>query len=216
MKLFVAVYTCMRDRAISQHKVENLDRVGCARPYHFYYGTGNGTPGPHENGDPTLPAHVLGCRDNYENLPLKTYGVCKHALETDENWTHLLKTDVNRDIFLIDWDVMRDADYAGMIVPWPGERAYRVGDMSEPLLRAPYLGPLPPCYCGGPAYIISRTLAAMIMIKGAWAARGINAEDEWVGLVAAENGIAPIPAIRYRDDDGLPSNFTLGPRAISK
>jgi len=207
MKLYVAVYTCKRDEHLSLHKAETLDLIGCTRPYYFYYGMDEPTPPPCLCENPQLPTTVLECVEEYENFPVKTYGLCKHALETDDTWTHLLKTDVNRTIFYIDWEKASEADFAGMVLPWEGGREYRFAEFHEPILREPYLGPLSKQYCGGPAYIISRRLAKLIVERGVWAARSMKSEDMYVGLVAEQNGIVPVPAIRYYEDGGTISNF---------
>jgi len=215
MKLYTAVYTCTRDEYLSAHKAENLDGVGCERPYHFFYGHPAESLPDFLDRRASLPTVLLGCNDNYENQALKTFALCKHALETDETWTHLLKTDVNRDTFFINWDMVEQSDYAGMVVHDVTERTYGIKRMSEPILREAYQGPIPRYYAGGCAYIISRKLAQHIVAKGAWYARGFTAEDMYVGMVAEEFGIPLVAAISYYEMDGLPSGLVIGgPRLL--
>lgn len=150
--------------------------------------------------------HHVRCAASRDNMPLKTYGMLRHAL-TVPDWTHFFKTDANVIIHSIDWETVKGSEYAGLLVgprnvKPSGGREYKNGER-EPLLREPYLGKMPLYWCGGSGYIVSRRLAQLVVDRGAWAARGHFAEDAMVAVVAEENGIMPVAAVSYGDHKGF-------------
>lgn len=162
----------------------------------FYYGLNQ-----HPMGD--CDWHVLGHYDNYESLALKTYGLMKHALESDFPWQRLLKTDVNTELFNVNWEAVFEHDFCGYVMPpGPGGESTLSGNhhfwrVSQPIMAQPYNGPKPLYWVGGPAYTVSRRLAQMVVDRGPWAARGHAAEDWMVSMIAQDNNIRPQPGVGY-------------------
>ena len=151
-----------------------------------------------------IETHVVGVRECYENLPLKTYGLILHALQ-DNQWDVLLKTDVNSKIGYFDANRVAKQDLTGYCGRRnPDKRQimlnYHKNRVSESLFQEDWKGTEPSSWVGGPAYTISRRLAEYIASKGAWWARSWPYEDIMVSFAADEMGSPASGGIGYYSD----------------
>ena len=195
MIVYNGIFCCERDNRFAEGHARQLDTLGRTMRHCLYYGRqGDRVAG--------MNSEALQIDENYENLPVKTMCMLKHAMQF--NWDVFLKTDVNACVASIKWDVVEVSHLTGFVSYkpvsiGPGKNCKSI---SQKALLEPCLAPTPKCWMGGPAYTLSRELAAMIVIKGAWWARQFWAEDQMVALIAEECGITPVPAIGYIADDG--------------
>jgi len=191
MRIYHGIICCARDEALIPAHVANVDCF--LSPVHrcAYFGDG---PKPTYD----IPVHQVGARESYENLPVKTFCMLEHALRHTD-WFGLLKTDVNASLDEIDLDACRRHHLVGYVADVPGYRTGHLERVAEQALDKPYDGPLARQWVGGPAYYVSRRLAALVVARGVWYARGHAYEDHMVSLVAEENGIVPVQGIRYKD-----------------
>lgn len=195
VKLFNAVILCKRDERFIEWHIQRLNELGVPMERWFYYGVDP------QNGLPTCnhTYWVVDALELYENLPVKTYGLLKHAL-TRPDWTHLLKTDVNSYPYGVDWEAVKQHDMVGYWSDRPPGRNGHLRRVRQGILNESYTGPLPGQWCGGPAYIISRRLAEKVVERGVWYARGCAYEDVMVSVIANESGMPPQPGLGYFTD----------------
>ena len=195
MNLYHAIFCCNRDSHYLASHVANVDAL--LRPTHrcVYYGI------PLDGKEPCcdIPYHVVDALDIYENLPVKTWCLLKHALQR-KDWDVLLKTDANTLIADIDLELVSAHSIVGYVAKATSVRLYHTHIVHQRALSNPYDGPLPTgLWVGGPAYTISRQLAEMVVAKGVWYARGHAYEDQMVSLVAEENGFVAQQGIHYKE-----------------
>lgn len=195
MQLFHAIVVCKRDEHLIPWHVEQVARLGIPMVRWCYYGT------PLDGLPPTCREqyHVVPALELYENLPVKTYCLLRHAL-TIPGWTHLLKTDVNSYPTSLDVSALERANMIGYrCSTFPG-RVGHITKVSQKALAEPYRGDLPQVWCGGPAYAISRLLALKVVQRGVWYARGWPYEDVMVSMIATMEGMPPETGIGYQSD----------------
>lgn len=198
MILYNGIYIHSMHNATLNSHLRSLAATGRSMRQCLYYGMGETVAA-----EWTGAFHHVGCHGTRDNMALKTYGMMKHALESDPCWTHLLKTDVLCQITCIKFDLLEQSDFGGHAVAPDNEdndwrrRVYK-NEEREPLLREPWRGKLPAHWCSGTAYAVSRRLAEWIVQRGAWAARGWFAEDLMVAAIAEEHGLHPVPCISFR------------------
>lgn len=205
MKLYSGILVCDRDNDLAKEHVRGLAEWG-EMEHCLYYGMDQH---PVEG----LQYHIVGIHELYENLPMKTYCMFKHALERP--WTHLLKTDVNARVHSIRWDVVREADLTGFLSVsrdsriGKGVRLVSAGrilppqSVTQPALLEEYRGPQSERWVGGPAYIVSRRLAELVVGLGIWQARAFAAEDIMVSTVAQHHGMRIEAGLGYISDSGV-------------
>jgi hypothetical protein len=183
-----------RDNHLVDNHVQNLDSFGEPLSHCVYNAIGA------EEEKFNIQSYVVQCQEAYVDLPLKLYGILKHALEYD--WERLLKTDVNVTVVKIDWHRIFASELAGVVV----YSRPRLSDVSDhfypPLLRDASYMSYPIQWVAGSAYSVSRHLAQLIVARGPWEARRYYAEDVYVSQVAKQHGIMPVPAIAYVGDTG--------------
>ncbi len=193
VKVYNAILSYPGDNHLAPKHVDNVKAVCHYQTAHCLYNAMGGDPS-------VLPCHhVVQCRPGFDDLTVLVYGMFANALMTD-GWTHLLKSDVNTRIVSIDWNAALKGEYAGLVTSSDFKGgislppAYK---LQQSILRERFIAPGLVAWCGGPAYIASRRLVQAVVNKGVWAARGQWSEDVYIGLVAKELGITPIPAISY-------------------
>lgn len=197
VKLYNAIVLCKRDEHLIPWHLEQSNKLQIPMQHCLYYGMDV------KGQAPTPPAgidyHVVEMLDLYEHLPLKTYGLMKHAL-TIPGWTHILKTDVNSYPTRIDLDAVAKTHMAGYRALHKARPDCVIHSIMQPALREPYKGELPSIWCGGPAYTVSRELVTKIVERGIWYAAGWPAEDLMVAKVAEELGWTPQTGVGYWSD----------------
>jgi hypothetical protein len=199
MKLFHAIFCYGPHNHLLDSQCKTVDDVIGFPPVRrvVYYGQGT------EVVRCGLETHVVGARESYENLPLKTYGLILHAL-TDPNWDVLLKTDVNSMLGYFNAELVESHDLVGYCGHRKDTRSialgYHTDRVSEPLLREHWKGPEPSSWIGGPAYTMSRRLASFVISKGVWWARSWPYEDIMVSCAADELGSPAVGGIGYYSD----------------
>ena len=199
MNLFHAVIVCPRDGNLARWHVEHVDDLKLPIGHRYFY-CGIPTQGEACKLDGNYQVYEIPFLELYENLPLKTYGLMKHALTFPE-WTHLLKTDINSYPAFADLKMVEQHHLVGYRgISKPAGRTNHFPKVHQQGLTEPHLGPLPDCWVGGPAYIASRTLAEKIVARGPWYARGWPYEDVMVSQIALEHGWPAQPGVSYWTD----------------
>lgn len=197
MNVYNAIVVCGRDEHLLPWHVEHVDKLGVKMQRCCYFGTPFRSSAPLWTDNPH-PTHVVSAVELYENLPLKTFEIFAHALQFD--WTHLLKTDVNSYPTFVDWGLVEQCHLVGFCSQYPAGRIGHRGKVAQSVLNAPFTGPMPQVWCGGPAYVASRRLVEKVVERGPWYARGFAYEDQMVSLVACENGWPPADGVGYFSD----------------
>ena len=199
MKLFHAIFCYGPHNHLLAKQCETVDKVIGFLPVRrvVYYGQGT------EIVRCGLETHVVGARECYENLPLKTYGLILHALK-DAEWDVLLKTDTNSMIGHFDAAKVAENDLVGYCGRRQERRTIALGyhstRVSESILKENWKGEEPATWIGGPAYTMSRRLAEFVVKKGSWWARGWPYEDIMVSAAADEMGSPAVGGIGYYSD----------------
>lgn len=191
MQIYNGIFCCERDNGHIQAHLENLDSLGRPMQHCLYYGMGQEVA-------EGVPSYVVGIRDSYENLPLKTYCMFRHAL--DFEWDVFLKTDVNARVAKILWDAVEKSDLSGYVAHWRVRPGIPVSKINQPALAEVCRLEMPKDWVGGPAYALSRRMVRAVVVKGIWWCRQWPMEDAMVSRVAAEVGVVPQPAIHYMAD----------------
>lgn len=205
MKIYHAIFCYGPHNHLLHDQCQIVDAVLGAKPVKrtIFYGRGTATATGSERPTEAV-VHVVLATENYENLPLKTYGLLKHALQ-DSSWDRLLKTDVNSKLGWLDADAVENNHLVGYC-QWrqDGKRKiaknYHSNRVSQPLLAEDWLGVEPFSWIGGPAYTISRELAQFVVDKGVWWARSWPYEDIMVSAAADEFGYPAVAGIGYYSD----------------
>lgn len=203
MKLFHAIFSYGPHHSLLPEQCRVVDGVLGFSPVRRVVYVGTDTEVPEG-----IESFVVGARETYENLPLKTYGLLQHALQ-DPGWDRLLKTDVNSRLGWFDAATVEGNHLVGYC-QWrdPNRRriarSYHSNRGTERLLAENWAGEEPASWIGGPAYAISRELAQFIIAKGVWAARAWPYEDIMVSAAADEFGAPAVAGIGYfSDQDGF-------------
>ena len=208
MRLYHGIFVCNRDTELAASHIDDTNRV-CRQ-------TGGPEPewvscfyGRQCNAPLDLPHVALGFDDYYENLPMKTYAMLRHALKV-EGWDRFLKTDANSRLTYVNWGAVSERDLVGFTgrarlasgesIPRSSGRLLPPDKVTQPACREEYRGPLCEIWCGGPAYILSRRLAEIIVSYGIWHARSFAAEDGMVSTIAYQHGMGAFPGIGYFSD----------------
>lgn len=212
LSVYNGIFCCERDNGYADWHIAGLKALrGPIVSHCLYYGMG-------QQHHPAFPCHEVGAYETYQNLPLKTYGMFKHAL-TIPGWTHLLKTDVNAEVVRIKWNVVESHDLVGFVgltkdsrigfveTPVLCGRMPPTEPITEPILNEPFLGILAERWVGGPAYVVSRKLAELVVSHGVWYCRGFPFEDQMVSVVALQHGIRAEAGVGYiADNERLDEN----------
>lgn len=204
MNIFHGIFCYGPHNSMVRDQCDAVDAVIECTPAHRFVYYGTETVLPTEDQCHPEYVHVLQMRECYENLPLKTFGMLKHAL-TFRNWDRLLKTDVNSRIGAFDAKAAVIQDLIGYCAYRENgrktiSRNYHAGRCADKILDDPWMDDEPFSWIGGPAYMLSRRLAAYIVSKGAWWARSWPYEDIMVSAAADEIGHPAAPGIGYYSD----------------
>lgn len=205
MKLYNGIIIYDRDNHLAQTHLKSLAKLGKQMEHCFYYGMDSH---PAEG----ITYCVVDIEERYENLPMKTYCMFKHALKFE--WDRFLKTDANAKVHSVKWDIVKRTDLTGFLAVTPesriggptlpvfGGRVLNRKLIHQPALGEPYLGPQSEYWVGGPAYIVSRRLAEAVVQRGIWAARAFAAEDMMVSTVAMQHSMTIEAGVGYISDTG--------------
>ena len=202
MRLFHAVFCYGSHNHLLESHCRHVDEILGFQPVRQVAYYGQGTPVVKCG----IETRVLGFRECWEHLPLKTYGLIRHALE-DPDWDVLLKTDANAIVASIDLTRLEEHDLIGHCHlnantdGTEGGCTYHYSHVSQPILREPFVSRRIYGTVGGPAYAMNRRLAQFIADKGVWAACTRISEDRMVSEAADEMGSPAAPGIGYYSDE---------------
>ena len=196
LRIYNGILCCEKDNGLIDRHVAQLSTLGQPMTHCLYYGMEGQAASQ-------WPHYRVGLHEAYENITGKVYCAFKHAL-TVPDWDLFFKTDVTSRVVSVDWDLAARSDLTGWVTSIIGplgrsqmDRHYSTKRYTERALDEVFPGEPPKQWIGGPAYVASRKLIALVVQRGIWTARSWQAEDVYIARVAADHGIIPVHGVEY-------------------